>query len=303
LPEDANHRRFERTVTAKIADVIMTRSVRVAQDTFQGTTPATGTPARRDEVAGLATSTLPAMDALPPRGTGTDPEEYSAEWFDEQYGTDMVVRGNNVMQYATKHPGGAIFHGEVVNAGRNAPRVSYAVLIYWNAYGDELPIDERFKREDIAAIAEHEIQHVRQNTYIRTMGNDWRILNEHYVSLPPIFWERMSRILFNFFAEADADSITLNQNSSWKFMNESTLFWFKKNYDNAMIELTMTLKGISRFPPELNVSTPPIATNNVQQAARRIVQGIYQRVPFLEMKRYQELGGTPAYTPSFRAPE
>jgi hypothetical protein len=258
LPENAANRRFTTTVGASIdGKLLMERNIRVAQATYQGTAVATTTPARRTEVAGLAT--LPTMDAMPVNtGTATNPTPSSSQYFDNQYGTDFVGNGNAQIQYATLLSD----YGLTVAVPGGINRKVYVVMVSKTAY------DTSLKQEDLTAIANHEARHAYQNVWMRNGNTDWMLLE----SILPFSNSRVH------FMEADAYTTNLNSLGSWKYI-DTRFNPFIANY-NAALQVYNTLRSNA-----VNGTTQSI---NVRNTARNILQDIYQAIPtdFKEMKRY-----------------
>jgi len=293
LPEDANHRRFERTVTAKIADVIMTRTVRVAQDTFQGTPVPIPTQVqqRRTQVRNLATIPNAGMDPLPVNTW--NPlwlTPFSAEWFDDRFNTSMRRDGNTVMQYGFTNHDGAFGMVEVDCSTSGSPRslYVYGAMVFSPAYSAGL------KEEDLRAVALHERRHVEQLAVIRV---DNLLLNP---------WKRLDSVFsanngpgvrgYRNFLEADAHAFGdfAYSGTSWRLMiHDLFLPQFIIRYRGAMAQYECT-----------DPQNPTRVPDSTKDAARSILQGIYNSHGiFPEMRRWNCIGGTGAYDITIRAPK
>jgi hypothetical protein len=135
------------------------------------------------------------------------------------------------------------------------------------------------RKEDLIALAEHEHRHAEQYNAIRTSNSNWHTLEARI----NINSQTVMR-----FMEADAYFVMLQSQASWRYIN-NCLMWLHQHYTAA----------------EQTHSNMPNAPNEMpaKNAAKAILQNIYNQVPFPEMKQHQELGGTPAYDLTIRAPQ
>jgi len=192
-----------------------------------------------------------------------------------------VSYGNQRLHYGT-HP---TLEGAVRLSGGTIGKVSlknvYAAIVFDRAY------NLGYKREDLASIALHECRHVWQFTEIKkNNGNNWRILDDHFPNVHNYLW----------LLEADAHVVELSANASWKYHQGFP------NFFGRWIEAYLWYKDICTDKKDhLGTIVTPAVDLHVQKAAREILQDIYQRVPFEQMK-YRALPGL-EYDWSIRPPE
>jgi hypothetical protein len=127
----------------------------------------------------------------------------------------------------------------------------YVVMISHSAY------NANFKQEDLASIAEHECQHARDIVSIQTAGTAWRAVDDFYGGT----------VMGNYvpLLEASAELVELNQDASFWYLREKS--YFVNQYNGAITGFTAMTPGGGK------------------DAAKSILQDIYQDIPFLEMKR------------------
>jgi hypothetical protein len=262
LPEDAANRRFTTTVSVTLDNgkLNLSRTIRVAQATYQGTAVATTLTTRRTEVPTLVT--LPTMDPMPVNTSvpPNPPVLGSATYFDNTYGTDFTGNGNAKFRYATLLNS----YGRITTYGKGSDRKVYAAMLSKKAY------DAGLRLEDLTSIAEHEARHANQNIWMRADNINWVKLEQNV-----IFAQRKN------FMEADAYTTNLNSNGSWRYIN-TRFNWFCDFYNDA--ETYFFQKVVNTSKSNTN-TVRNIADKDLSDAMRTILQEIYKNVPFQEMKR------------------
>jgi hypothetical protein len=262
LPEDAANRRFTTTVSVTLDNgkLNLSRTIRVAQATYQGTAVATTLTTRRTEVPTLVT--LPTMDPMPVNTSvpPNPPVLNSAADFDNKYGTDFTGNGNAKIRYATLLASG----GLTVSFDSGVNRKIYAAMLSKKAY------DAGLRLEDLTSIAEHEARHANQNIWMRAGNINWVKLEQN------VILEQSQN-----FMEADAYTTNLKSNGSWRFINDS-FGWFCFFYNEA--ETYFFQKVVNTSKANTN-TVRNNADKDLSDAMRTILQDIYKNVPFQEMKR------------------
>jgi hypothetical protein len=253
LPENAKqkYRRFTTTVSVSIDEgkLELSRTIRVAQDDYQGTATAKSLEERRIQVSQL--TALPPIDAFP---TGTN----FAQTQDNEYGSDFVANGNASIRYATK----LVPYGMVkYTTDKGINKKIYGVMLSKTAYEDKL------KREDLSAIAIHEVRHVNQLTLMRGQ-DEWAILDREW-----------SHEALSPFMEADAYMENIRCNTCWK-KTSYDLYNFKTNY---IFAISLYTTGVDLY----NSNDRTFDPNDIDilVAMKPILQLTYKRIPFIEMKK------------------
>jgi hypothetical protein len=262
LPEDAAHRRFTTTVSVSIdsGKLTLSKTIRVAQATYQGTAVATTLTTRRTEVPTLAI--LPTMDTMPvnPPDHPNPPVLNSAADFDNKYGTDFTENGNAKIRYADN----LTHYASTVTESSGINRKIYAVMLFKKAYC------AGYKLEDLKSIAVHEVQHVNQFIGMRGNSQNWKILEQK------IPFDKLTSLL-----EADAYTANLHSSSSWKFL-DINLSYIKIEYDSAIEFYDSKITPATNFSI---VNAPQNKTDTESlNAMKSILQNVYKEIPFIEMK-------------------
>jgi hypothetical protein len=177
LPENAANRRFTTTVSVSIDGKLeLSKTIRVAQATYQGTSVKTTEADRRLEVIGLATPPSGFANTELPDVVAT---VYSQKWFEKEYtgawtkGTPpkSVTINDERLQYAPKKTNA--YGLEVANRLTANNKRVYGIFVLPGAYNI-------FKKEDIISIAEHEIQHSRQDIEIASGTCNLRTIDNYH---------------------------------------------------------------------------------------------------------------------------
>jgi len=134
--------------------------------------------------------------------------------------------------------------------------------------------DMGFKQEDLESVAKHEIDHAKQNFETRIAGSSWNtIVNRFGVNTA-------ETLPFN---EARSEVVELNANASWRYMRN--ISWFADGTD-------------PKYPDALKQYTNvyhPLG-GGLKDSAKDILQKIYEKIPFIEIKKT-------GYDWSVRAPQ
>lgn len=260
LEPHAKNRRQEYALSVKLkpaelaGGLVVPRTIRMALGTYEGgpvaaSDAATNDAARRTEVAGLTVLPVRFLANTPPGGPTT---KYSQAWFEAEYGIEVsppgvAINDGNRLQYATRN----ISAGIVPFSGRGDDRRVYIAMVGEPAYR------AGFKKEDLESVALHERQHIAQNIAIALGGTDWRAVDD---ALSASDYENL--------AEAEAYGVELSANGSWRFIAlQSDFAAGKFRYPVAMFQYDAMPPGPAKL------------------ATKRILQKIYDDIPFLEMKR------------------
>jgi hypothetical protein len=274
LPEDAPNRRFTTTVSVSIDGKLkLSKKIRVAQATFQGTSVKATEAERRLEVIGLATPPSGFANTELPDVVAT---VHSQKWFEKEYtgawtkGTPpkSVTINDERLQYAPNFSDG---YGFTVFSGKGDTQKVYAVFI------TPLSYSSGFRQEDIKSIAEHENQHVTQNIDVKNPTTNWRTLDDNY-----------SIQQYVVFMEVDSECVELDfkkpeDRGSWLYLFKESMF-------------------SSKYITALNhyETLPTHTSKDLKKAMKAILQDIYRRIPdeLKDIKRH----GTNKYNWSIRAP-
>jgi len=265
LVKSADNRRKEYTVSVRVTSggldqggLVASRRIRVALDSYEGAAVASTEADRRTEVAGLTTP--PSGFSNTPPGDAT--VMHSQAWFEATWGVEVsppgtAINDGNRLQYSTSTAG----YGATRFDGMGNGRRVFVSMVCKKAYDDGL------KQEDLQAIARHECNHAAQHIDVKQTGTVWRRLDDYYGSQDG----------YSVFREADSYCVDLESNASWLYAR-TTLSRFDNQYTDA-----------------LNACTD-ITEPTTKASARARLQNIYERLPFIEMKRSD-------YFPHVRAPQ
>ncbi|NLG01369.1 MAG: hypothetical protein GX565_14630 [Lentisphaerae bacterium] len=255
LEENFNNRRQTYIISVRVTSpdypglgLVIQKQIRVALGSYQGTGVAATTEARRTEVAGLADVPTGFSDTPPGDGTVIA----SQAWFEGTYGvaTSPTINAGNRLQYAALASGA---FGYCPFWGVGADRQVFVCMVYPGAYACGL------RREDLASVAKHECRHAAQHIAVAAGGNNWRAVDDHFGAPPPYAPLR----------EADAECVELAADGSWYYLLQHSLF---------VTQYADPEKGALKVYGDM---TPGAG----KDAAKAILQDIYERIPFVEMKR------------------
>ncbi|MFC1716732.1 hypothetical protein ACFL6S_23900 [Candidatus Poribacteria bacterium] len=229
-----------------IIDGVTTRGMRVSLNTNQGQAlPAEST-------AGLHTlfawsDTVPVTFSVT---TAAENARYAAS-----EGITSPLSGANRNQYGPLTTDNAITPRPGVGAGRRVIGVIVGSPIW----------DTGQMREDLIASMNHEIQHLQQHVSVRDnvpVNNVWRLLDDHFGGAGGYVDIR----------EADGHfTELLNSDVSWRHQTpavQGDLTFFRRRYNRS-----------------INTVIPGIPAGAARTATRQLMQSIYRRIPFFEMKR------------------
>ena len=202
--------------------------------------------------------------AAPPAGFTDTPAsgDYSQSYFESNYGVATTpppcnaINAGNRLQYSTNTNAFGLTPFNGMGAGRHV----YVVMVLEAAY------NAGFKREDLQSVALHECRHASQHISVAAGGNNWRAVDDYYTQASGYANLR----------EADAECVELNANGSWLYLHDDS--WFRNKYTSALTDYGNMTAGDGK------------------NAAKAILQSIYEDIPFLEMKRND-------YDWSVRAPQ
>ncbi|MDR1478959.1 MAG: hypothetical protein LBJ00_08455 [Planctomycetaceae bacterium] len=249
LPEDIANRRFSTTISVSIDNKLnLSRTIRVAQGTYQGAATAASLETRRIQVPTLAI--LPPMDALT--------EDINGQLLDSIYGTDFAISGNASIRYATKLE---TMGRTLASAFPGANKKIYAVMLSKVAY------DTVEKLEEIRSVAMHEVSHVRQFDLMRRQ-TEWAIMNR---CLPP---ENLT-----FFMEAGAYMESLDHNTCWRGTGRHLVHFIVSGHTPANGFYTGL---VDAYNGSEDINGEDLG---LLEAMRSVLQSIYKKIPFVEMRK------------------
>ncbi|MDR1383663.1 MAG: hypothetical protein LBJ67_07445 [Planctomycetaceae bacterium] len=251
LPEDAANRRFTTTVSVSIDGKLkLSKTIRVAQATYQGTTVAGSLGERRTQVPTLAA--LPTMDTMP-----AAPNYYSAENYDSRFGTNFAVTDNKKIRYATK----LTPYGRTLATFTGSDIKIFAVMVSNVAYDDGL------KLADLMSIAEHEARHANQFIWMCADNPNWMKL-ERSITI-----DKVAN-----FAEADAYTRNMLSQGCWKYIATRFELFKAENYDKAVATYEKKIRDTAN-------SSRSNSDTELLNAMKSILQDVYKEIPFEEMKK------------------
>ena len=224
----------------------VTRGMRVALNTNQGQAmPAQST-------AGLHTLFI-WSDTVPVTFNTTTAAENAGLAASE--GITSALAGANRIQHGPLTTANAVTPRPGVGAGRRVIGVIIGSLIWTSGQ----------MREDLNATVNHEVQHLRQHVSVRDnspANNVWRRLDNHFGGAAGYVDIR----------EADGHfTELLDPNVSWRHQTPVV----QNDLNQFMI----------RYNRSINTVLPGIPAGATRTAARQLMQGMYRRIPFFEMKR------------------
>jgi hypothetical protein len=191
--------------------------------------------------------------ATPPAGMSDTPSSgtYSQTWFETNYGIEVsppgtAINDGNRLQYSTDTSA----YGLTPYDGMGDDRRVFVVVVCKAAY------DEGLKLEDLQAIARHECNHAVQHIAVTQTGTVWRRLDDYYASANG----------YQSFRESESYLISLLSNASWRYIS-SRLPLFHSYYNSAVAACSL------------------ITDPSTKADAKKLLQDIYDDIPFLEMKR------------------
>jgi hypothetical protein len=269
VPENDSNRRFTSDVSVLIDGKLkLNKTVRIAQENYHGTKVADSELDKRIEVIGLLQVPKIFSDTETPNEENI---EYSQKWFEKnllgywELGLPPmpVLINDKHLQYAIKTKDISWF-GAMYHSGKQDEAKAVVAVLFDRCY------DRGFKQEELRAVAKHELQHAYQVKDIAKVGSDWRIVDKHFPTSAD----------YSFFSEVDADSVVLNANTCWKFMKVDLLEHFTKHYHNKKeeeIDEKAAMSALKQYDA--------ISDANVKKAVRNILQKVYMRIPYDEIKR------------------
>jgi hypothetical protein len=289
LPEDQSNRRFTHTVTARIGGVQMKRDVRVALNTYPGTPmpttldPTTGA----QEPSTAALLTLHNWNTNPPVALNVHPKPRQLSWFDPNgYDPNDPAKDYYRLFY---DPACQDYAMEFTNG-----LAGDAMRVYYVAVGPR-PWNENFSTDVFDLVLNHEIRHLKQDVKIRDDNRSLEFEIDQFFKQadpsggPDLAGYRDPLGLSFFEADACYQAEISNPNADFRWLDTGiALTLFVRDYN--------TLEGARRGR---------ILTENVPLSGKvkAFQQNMYKGIAYPEMKRYQVLGGVPAYEPHIRAPE
>lgn len=192
--------------------------------------------------------------------TATENAEYAAS-----EGITSALAGANRIQYGPLTTSNAVTPRPGVGAGRRVIGVIVGPTIWTTGQ----------VREDLVATVNHEIQHLRQHVSVRDnapVNNVWRLLDNHFGGAGGYVDIR----------EADGHfTELLDPNVSWRH--------------NTLAVQGDIVAFRNRYNQSINAVIPGIPAGATRTATRELMQNLYSRIPFFEMKR-------PGYDNFVRAP-
>ena len=222
--------------------LVFERKIRVRQKVYTGTPVARTTPERRREVESLlAVPDIPLMKTELPDSAS---KWYTQAWFEAYYtgseGPNDPVKPINEsrLQYAPR-----------ITRERNLWGVAFQYLTPYGVFISPQAYEDGLKREDLAAVAHHELRHLTHFSTMYAATGFWHVLCRH-----------LEYKIATYFMEADASSASLHSDCSWRYMhkcgNDMT-----RNYRLAEAE-------IAKLP-----SLPQI------ESAVTVLQDVYKDIP------------------------
>ena len=258
LPQTAANRRkvYDCSVKLKGGDLkgglVVNKSVRVALGTYQGTEPVSDPSLRVVEVNGLTASPTGFGDTELPNSTSTI---FSQAWFENtpvtfEYSFNLQQTVNYFrLQYSQIDNA----YGASAESGIGTNRKVYVSCVNKYAY------DSGLKLEDLSSIAQHECRHAEQSISCATGTGVFYVLNIYFDNIG-------TTVIYKNCIEADSYCVNLNSNGSWLYI-KTRLSNFYNNYE-----------GARNYIVQVNNAT-------AKSAMITHLQDVYQRLPFIEMKR------------------
>ena len=184
----------------------------------------------------------------------TDPAvTYSQAYFEATFGIEpappgTAINAGNRLQYGT-YTGFGVTPYQGMGAGREV----YIAIVTETAYA------AGFKQEDLGSIAQHECRHAQQHIWVAAGGNDWIDVDNAYTS-----GQQYSNL-----READSETVEFNQDPSFGYLQR--ISYFRQQYGDASSGAILDYNNM--------------AAGAGKTAAKAILQGIYDNIPFIEVKR------------------